>query len=144
MDRGASESADSETLITTRGRHGDVDIDLGRRGHIRIDDSGEGDRVLMGDDITVEKDEVVEGDAVAIGGNVTVLGKVMGDAVAIGGNMILGDSAYVAGDAVSVGGGIEKSKSAYVGGESCRSASSSPSCPGPSTTGPCLRRQPHR
>ena len=50
-----------------------------------MDDSGDGDIVLMGDNIFIEKNEVVDGNVVAIGGSVTVLGKVYGDAVAIGG-----------------------------------------------------------
>jgi hypothetical protein len=113
-----STGSSAETLIVGRGdRRGSVDINLGRRGHIQVDSDMDGDVVLMGDDVFIDKNDVIDGDAVAIGGSVTILGTVLGDAVAIGGNLILGDSAVVSGDVVSVGGGVTRPKGARVGGE---------------------------
>lgn len=111
--------ADPETIIVATRKPGkSVKVDLGKRGILDIDTEGShGNRVLMGDDLTVEADEVVGGDAVSIGGNITVRGKVMGSVVSVGGDVTLGDSAFVGKDAVSVGGRVERSESSIVVGE---------------------------
>ncbi len=113
---GSDGEDDGVIRVGSGSRGGKVDISLGSA-HVRVDDGNEGDIVLMGDDIFIEKDEVIDGNVVAIGGSVTILGKVYGDAVAIGGTLTLGDSAYVSGDAVSVAGGFERSRTSRVGGE---------------------------
>lgn len=114
-----SQAQEAETLIVaTRKSRGPVVVDLGQRGKLRIEpDDNDGDKVMIGESLTIEKDQVVEGDAVSIGGNVTILGKVMGDVVSVGGTVELGDSALVGGDAVSVGGSVNKAETALVGGE---------------------------
>lgn len=114
--------AKAETIIVSTRKPGKsgktVKVDLGSRGIINIDTEGNhGDKVLMGDNLTVEEDEVVGGDAVSIGGNITVLGKVLGSVVSVGGDVTLGDSAFVGKDAVSVGGSVERSGSSIVVGE---------------------------
>jgi hypothetical protein len=111
--------ADTETLIvTTRKARGPVVVDLGQRGKVRIDpDGNDGDKVMIGESLVIEKDQIVEGDAVSLGGDVTIYGQVLGDVVSVGGTVELGDSAFVGGDAVSVGGGVRKAATALVGGE---------------------------
>ncbi|MDZ4805337.1 MAG: hypothetical protein SGI90_10795 [Candidatus Eisenbacteria bacterium] len=111
--------ADPETIIVATRKPGkSVKVDLGKRGIIDIDTEGShGDKVLMGDDLTVAVGEVVGGDAVSIGGDITVLGKVTGDVVSVGGDVTLGDSSFVGGDAVSVGGSVDRSESAIVVGK---------------------------
>lgn len=123
-----SEAASAETLIVaTRKARGPVTVDLGRRGTLQIDpDSDDGDKVMIGESLVIEKDQIVEGDAVSLGGSVTVYGHVLGDVVSVGGSVELGDSALVGGDAVSVGGGVRKSSTAIVGGETVQVGISGP------------------
>jgi hypothetical protein len=73
--------------------------------------------VKMGDNVVVEKDEVVKEDVVAIGGNITIKGKVNGDAVAVGGKILITSTGMIEGDAVSVGGGIEKEPGGVIQGD---------------------------
>jgi hypothetical protein len=81
-------------------------------------EAGEGeDRVVVGQDLVIEKAEVVEGDAVCIGGNLTVRGTVKGDAVSVGGKLTVASTAVIGGDAVTVGGTSDISPQAQVGGE---------------------------
>jgi hypothetical protein len=113
------QEAEAETIIVaTKKPNKTMSVDLGKHGKMTIDaDNTHGDKVLMGDDLVIEKGEVVSGDAVSMGGDITVLGKVMGSVVSVGGNVTLEDSAYVGKDAVSVGGEVHRAESAYVGRE---------------------------
>ncbi len=84
----------------------------------RIHAHGNGnDLVRMGEDITIEENQVVSGDVVSIGGNVTVRGKVRGDAVSIGGNVKLEGTGSIEGDAVSIGGSVQRGPEAHLGGQ---------------------------
>lgn len=112
-----------DTLVVGRGRG---HVQISHRGVI-VDEGDGGDRVRMGDDITIEPNESVSGDVVAIGGTVRIMGTVQGDAVAIGGDMILGDSAVVGGDAVSIGGETITPPGSRVGGETVTIGVSLPS-----------------
>jgi hypothetical protein len=73
----------------------------------RHGDQETGDIVRMGEDVVVERGEVVEGDVVALGGSILVRGRVMGDVVALGGSVRLDSTAVVNGDAVAMGGKVE-------------------------------------
>lgn len=63
------------------------------------------DRVVFGQDLRIDEDQIVAGDAVAIFGSVHVAGQVNGDVVSIGGEVTLAEDAVVRGDCVAVGGG---------------------------------------
>jgi hypothetical protein len=60
--------------------------------------------VSFGQDITVERDQIVDGDVVCFLGSVYVRGMVQGSVVALGGEVELDSDAIVHGDAVSLGG----------------------------------------
>jgi len=102
----------------------------------QVDVGGEGDRVVFGQNVTIEAGEVVEGslvvfggnvvveeggrvrgDAVVFGGAVRVAGKIGGNVVAIGGMIRLESSADVGGDVATAGGNVIREKGARVGGE---------------------------
>jgi len=113
------QAVEAETIVVaTKRPNRTMSVDLGRHGKMTVNtDQSHGDKVLMGDDLVVEADEVIGGDAVSMGGNITVLGKVMGSVVSIGGDVTLGDSSFVGKDAVSVGGEVIRSETAIVGRE---------------------------
>ncbi|HEX7879660.1 MAG TPA: hypothetical protein VF720_09640 [Candidatus Eisenbacteria bacterium] len=113
------QAVEAETIVVaTRRPSRTMSVDLGRHGKMTVNtDQSHGDKVLMGDDLVVEADEVIGGDAVSMGGNITVLGKVMGSVVSVGGDVTLGDSSFVGKDAVSVGGEVIRSETAIVGRE---------------------------
>jgi hypothetical protein len=83
----------------------------------REDLEATGERVKVGDSVTVQEDELVRGDVVSIGGDVIVKGVVDGDVVAVGGDVVLHDGAEVRGDAVAVGGRVRDVGDAVVQGE---------------------------
>jgi hypothetical protein len=72
------------------------------------------DRIVIGDDLVIEKDERVR-DAVAIGGDLTVRGIVEHDAVAIGGDLVLEPGSSVGHDAVGIGGTVEAASGVSIG-----------------------------
>lgn len=90
-----------------------------------------GDRVRMGEDITIEEGESagdvvcvgcnirVRGSAdevVALGGNVEIDGSVSREVMALGGDIRLGPEAEVGRDVVSIGGRVDRDPRATVGG----------------------------
>ena len=81
------------------------------------DYSRSGERVKIGDEVTVWESELIDGDVVSIGDNVQVYGRVEGDVVAIGGSVYLHDGAEVDGDVVAVGGRIRELGESQVTGE---------------------------
>ena len=81
------------------------------------DDRSRQDIVLMGQNKTIEEDEVVSGDVVIIGGNLTVKGTVKGDTVCVGGNLTVGPKAVIRGDLVNVGGNANIDPKAKVKGD---------------------------
>jgi hypothetical protein len=109
----AETAATGETAGTaeTAGEEPRVEIDL-----TAGEEEGE-DRVSIGQNLVIEKGEVVEGDAVSIGGDLTVKGTVEGDAVSVGGKLTVAPTAVIGGDAVSMGGTLDISPEADVGGE---------------------------
>lgn len=80
-------------------------------------DRRHGDRVRIGGDLTVERDEVIDGDVVAVGGAVRVDGEVQGDVVSVGGNVTLGAEAVVEKNVTVVGGRLVREAGAEVGGK---------------------------
>ena len=98
------------------------------RGHRDRSDA----QVVIGNDLTVEKDDVyrdvvvfgghltvagqVIGDAVAIGGGAEVSGEITGDLAVVGGSIELVDGARIMGDVVSVGGSVTRAENVEVAG----------------------------
>ncbi len=83
---------------------------------VRTGDYEDGDRVVYGSGLTVDKGETVK-DAVAFGGPVIVHGDVEGDAVSMGGDVKVSASGHVKGDAASFGGRVEVEEGGQVDGE---------------------------
>jgi hypothetical protein len=75
------------------------------------------DIVKFGEDVFVDKDEVVAGDLVVFGGDATVLGRVMGDVVVFGGDLNLRSGAEINGEAVVIGGKLKEDSDAVIQGE---------------------------
>ncbi len=101
--------------------------------HSHNGDDDDGNRVAVGDSVTVGANQRIEGNEVAIFGNLTNDGEVEGNAVAVFGasridgavhgnavvvlgTMRLGSHAHVDGNVVCAGGAILKDPGAYVGG----------------------------
>ncbi len=76
-----------------------------------------GDMTRVGNDIHIERDEVVRGDVTAIRGDITVDGTVHGGVVSFGGDVYLNSTARVDGDVVCIGGELREESGAYVSGE---------------------------
>jgi hypothetical protein len=93
------------------------------------------DRIITGDSLTIEKNEVVH-DVSVFGGSLKVKGTVTGDIGVMGGSVRIGEGAYVMGDAnvlggsltiddgariegdvEILGGGLKKGDNAYIGGD---------------------------
>lgn len=75
------------------------------------------DIVRFGQDVSVEKGELVRGDLVVFGGDAIVEGKVAGDVVVMGGDLKAGANAEINGDAVVLGGSIDEDPEAIIRGE---------------------------
>ncbi len=75
------------------------------------------DVVRIGDDVFVDKDEVIEGDVVAIFGDVICEGTIEGDAVSVGGSIDVSESGEIKGDAVAVLGMVTKEPGGMVRGQ---------------------------
>ncbi len=74
--------------------------------------------VSFGQDVVVDRDQVVGGDVVSMGGSAKIDGVVLGSVVALGGEVHLSESAIVEGDAVSIGGGgVEAQPGSVVTGQ---------------------------
>ncbi|MCX7851858.1 MAG: polymer-forming cytoskeletal protein [Caldilineales bacterium] len=108
---------------------------LAAPGPIMAQGPDEGDRVLMGENLTLargetrrgdvvilsgqlrmEPDSMLDGDVAVIGGSATVAGTVTGDVAVIGGSLRLEATAFIQGDVVSVGGTLERHPQAIVRG----------------------------
>ncbi len=96
----------------------------------------DGDQVVFGDNLVLDKEEEISGDVVVFGGNVTmpasseidgdlvvfggnaeINGTVTGDIGMIGGNIVLGKTAVVEGDIGLLGGNAEVAEGAVVEGD---------------------------
>lgn len=95
---------------------------------------GQGDQVILGDDLTLQEGEHIDGDLVLLGGNLTMRagsrvtgsitafggrveidGTVEGEVVAFGGEINLGAGARVKGDVVALGGRVHRAAGAQTG-----------------------------
>lgn len=88
-----------------------------RRPRRSSSDRRHGDRVRIGGDITVDRDEVIDGDVVSVGGSVRVDGEVQGDVVSVGGNVTLGPDSVVEKNVTVVGGRLTRDAAADVRGK---------------------------
>ncbi len=77
--------------------------------------------VKFGEDVHVERDELVRGDIVVFGGDVTIEGKVVGNVVVIAGNADILSGAEVNGDVVVLGGALEEEPEVVIHGNALRS-----------------------
>jgi uncharacterized RDD family membrane protein YckC len=101
--------------------------------HFHEKNDGDGNRVAVGESVTVDRDETVEGNAVSVMGPLKVLGTVDGNAVAVMGSsridgtvhgnavvvfgtLRLGSHAHVDGNCVAGVGAVTKEPGAYIGG----------------------------
>ncbi|MBN1884516.1 MAG: hypothetical protein JW876_03190 [Candidatus Krumholzibacteriota bacterium] len=75
------------------------------------------DFVRFGEDIHIDKHELIKGDVVCLFGDIDVQGKVMGDVVAVLGDVELGPRAIVNGEVVTVLGELDRDPDARVWGE---------------------------
>jgi len=73
--------------------------------------------VKFGEDVHVERDELVRGDIVVFGGDVTIEGKVVGNVVVMAGNADILSGAEVNGDVVVIGGALEEEAEVVIHGE---------------------------
>ncbi len=86
-------------------------------------ESGEtldGNLTVFGGNVTLESDSTVSGDVGVFGGNVSAAGVIEGDVAVIGGNITLESSAVVQGDVNTMGGNIEQVAGSSVEGEVIR------------------------
>ncbi len=82
-------------------------------------ESGEtldGNLVVFGGNATLEIDSFVSGDVVVMGGNVDADGTIEGDIVGLGGLISLSDNAVVAGDVTAIGSQLQRAAGARVDG----------------------------
>lgn len=78
--------------------------------------SNKRDRAVLGQNLRVEKDEVV-GDVSVTGGSAEIFGKVDGDLVVTGGSVTVHDGAQVSGDTLAIGGRVHVEKGGKVLGD---------------------------
>ncbi|MCC6806367.1 MAG: polymer-forming cytoskeletal protein [Deltaproteobacteria bacterium] len=79
------------------------------------DDKDHGERAAYGQDLVVEKGEIVD-DVVVHGGDLIVRGRVRGDAAAMGGNIKVEAGGVIEGDAAAMGGDVDIEKGGIVKG----------------------------
>lgn len=75
-----------------------------------------GDLVVIGGQVEVEKTAAVRGDIVVIGGSLKLDGAATGNTVVIGGIVAMGADSSVAGDVVTIGGTLQRTEGAKIGG----------------------------
>ncbi|MFH1434475.1 MAG: hypothetical protein ABIJ56_02045 [Pseudomonadota bacterium] len=117
QEGGSQENQPGQGTIVIKTAPGDMDEDDKEDDDDGDDYRGRQDVVLMGQNKTIEEDEVVSGDVVIIGGNLKVMGKVQGDTVCVGGNLTVGPKAVIRGDLVNVGGNADIDPKARVKGD---------------------------
>jgi hypothetical protein len=74
------------------------------------------DRVVLGDNLTIGRDEVV-GDLVVMGGSAEVLGHVSGDVSVFGGSLHVREGGHVFGDVATFGGSVSLAQGSRVDGD---------------------------
>ncbi len=89
--------------------------------HVNTGDSSFSDEssdiFKFGEDVTVDRSDIVRGDLVVIGGTVNIAGRVMGDVAVIGGDLYVNSGAEINGEAVVIGGRLEEDPEASIQGE---------------------------
>jgi len=73
--------------------------------------------IRFGEDVEVRLDETVNGDAIILGGDLIVEGEVEGDAIVLAGNLFAGRHAHIRGQAIAIGGRVETSSGAEIQGQ---------------------------
>lgn len=73
--------------------------------------------IRFGEDVEVRIDETVNGDAIIVGGDLVVEGQVEGDAIVLAGNLFAGRHANIRGQAIAIGGRVETSSGAEIEGQ---------------------------
>lgn len=76
-----------------------------------------GDLIVFGGNVTMEKGAHVEGNVVVMGGNLTAEGVVEGDLLIVGGSVKLAETSLVEGNVTAMGGWVDKRPGAEVRGE---------------------------
>ncbi|HEY9078005.1 MAG TPA: hypothetical protein VIO61_15830 [Anaerolineaceae bacterium] len=89
---------------------------LGQNLTIEKGEKVNGDLIVSGGSLILRENSTVDGDVVVFGGNIVVDGTVNGSIFATGGNISLGDTAVVGEDVNVIGGNLTKSEKARVGG----------------------------
>jgi hypothetical protein len=84
---------------------------------LKSGETNQGDLVIFGGEINIEKESKIYGSLAVIGGKVDFDGEITGDVVCIGGSCNIGDSATITGSLVVVGSGMELSEEAVIIGE---------------------------
>lgn len=106
------------------------------RGVVHADDGSSGDRVVIGQNFTLQTGESVEGDVIVIGGQASIKtgasvrgdlvviggslqmdGEVGGSAIVIGGSVLLGAASNVGKDMVALGGAFQRADGSRIGGD---------------------------
>ncbi len=80
-------------------------------------DELDGDLLVFGGNVTLEVESLVDGDVFVLGGNVRANGEISGSVAILGGNLDLGSSAIVRGDVTSMGGNVDRAPGSRVEGE---------------------------
>jgi len=75
------------------------------------------DIIKFGEDVHIEKDELIRGDVVVFGADIQVDGVVGGNVVVIGGDIDVSEGAEIKGDAVVVGGELIEATGSVIKGE---------------------------
>jgi hypothetical protein len=105
-------------------------------GLVHADDGSSGDRVVIGQNFTLQTGETVDGDVVVVGGQASIQtgatvrgdlvviggslqmdGEVGGSAIVIGGSVLLGSASIVGNDMVALGGAFQRGDGSRIGGD---------------------------
>jgi hypothetical protein len=99
-----------------QGPDGGDRIIFGNNFTLEAEETVAGDVVVFGGNVTTAKSSTIEGDLAVFGGNVNIDGTVEGDIAAIGGNVNLRETAVVEGDIALLGGQANVDEGAVVEG----------------------------
>jgi len=90
---------------------------IGQNFTLQSGETVDGDLVVIGGETAIEAGATVRGDLVVLGGSLRLDGETQGSAVVIGGSASLGEAASVGIDLVALGGSFERAEGSRIGGD---------------------------
>ena len=90
---------------------------IGQNFTLQDGETVDGDLVVIGGETTIDVGATVQGDLVVIGASLRLDGEAVGSAVVIGGSASLGETAVVGHDLVALGGSFQRADGARIGGD---------------------------